>query len=137
MTTLLAFTKFLRPAILWNFYDRLCQHTEGHKNCNSVIMLGIFLSFLSNKSYAFFFRAIFKWLSIKTDLKFFLEGAGPGYLFKKCYPLNGVFWQSRYLSITSNINLFYATGLFLYSVKTLRILIFSEGIERDQWHENG
>ena len=38
------------------------------------------------------------------------------------------------------INTFHVTGLFLYPLKTSenqRFLMFSEGIERDQWHEMG
>ena len=33
------------------------------------------------------------------------------------------------------INSFRATSLFLYPLKTLENQKFSEGIERDQWHD--
>ena len=35
------------------------------------------------------------------------------------------------------VNLFNATSLFLYPLKTRGFLIFSGGIERDQWYEMG
>ena len=41
---------------------------------------------------------------------------------------------------TSHLNPFHATGLFRYPLKTSEykgFLMFSEGIERDQWHEMG
>ena len=33
------------------------------------------------------------------------------------------------------INLFYVIGLFLNPLRTSGFFLFSEGIERDQWHE--
>ena len=47
-----------------------------------------------------------------------------------------VLWSVHFFN--SVINLFHAFGLFLYLLKTsenLWFLVFSEGIERDQWHE--
>ena len=44
-----------------------------------------------------------------------------------------VSWKSYILS--QDLNPFHASGLFLYPLKTRGFLMFSGGIERDQWHE--
>ena len=37
--------------------------------------------------------------------------------------------------LSQDLNPFHASGLFLYPLKTRGFLMFSGGIERDQWHE--
>ena len=65
---------------------------------------------------------------------------------KPCCKLTLVI-NSKFVSASENVILsnrqkidfdpFHATGFFLYPLKTLENQTFSEGIERNQWHEMG